>query len=101
MVAFSANFAPTAAYLADLFDTKVRYSGLSITYMFGGLVGTAATLVITSGLLAATGSRTPIAWYMVATCVVSAVTFLMVTARGSRAAEAPRGEQGALSRGPA
>ncbi len=79
LLAFSANFAPVAALLADLFTTQVRYTGLSFTYMFGGLVGTVSMLLISSGILAATGSAAPIAWFVVAVCVISVFATLAVT----------------------
>ena len=41
MTAFAANYGPIATFLAELFGTKVRYSGLSISYMLSGLLGSA------------------------------------------------------------
>ena len=36
MTAFAANYGPIATFLAELFGTQVRYSGLSISYMLSG-----------------------------------------------------------------
>jgi MFS family permease len=50
MTAFAANYGPIATFLAELFGTKVSYSGLSVTYMLSGLLGSAATLMVTTEL---------------------------------------------------
>lgn len=73
MTAFAANYGPIATFLAELFGAKVRYSGLSIAYMLSGLLGSAATPIITTALLRATGHGSSIAWYMIGSAVLSAI----------------------------
>ena len=65
MTAFAANYGPIATFLAELFGTKVRYSGLSIAYMLSGVLGSAATPIITTWLLSTTGKGSSVAWYMI------------------------------------
>ena len=78
MTAFAANYGPIATFLAELFGTKVRYSGLSISYMLSGLLGSAATPIITTALLSATGKGSSVAWYMIGSAVVSAGALLLL-----------------------
>lgn len=79
MTAFAANFGPIATYLAELFDTSVRYTGLSICYMLAGVLGSALTPIITTWLLHATGSGASVAWYMIGSSVVSMTAFLVLS----------------------
>ncbi len=78
MSAFAANYGPIATFLAELFGTKVRYSGLSISYMLSGLLGSAATPIITTALLSATGRGSSVAWYMIGSALLSAIALLLL-----------------------
>ncbi|KVU83712.1 MFS transporter [Burkholderia ubonensis] len=79
MTAFAANYGPIATFLAELFGTEVRYSGLSVSYMLSGLLGSAATPIVTTALLSATGRGASVAWYMIASALVSAIALLLLT----------------------
>jgi metabolite-proton symporter len=79
MLAFSANYGPIATFLAELFGSKVRYSGLSVSYMLSGLLGSAATPAITVALLAATGQSSSIAWYIMGAAVLSLIALYLLT----------------------
>lgn len=79
MSAFAANYGPIATFLAELFGTEVRYSGLSVSYMLSGLLGSAATPIITTALLSATGRGSSIAWYMIGSAIISAIALVMLT----------------------
>lgn len=79
MTAFAANYGPIATFLAELFGTRVRYSGLSVAYMLSGLLGSAATPIVTTALLAATGHGSSVAWYLMASAGVSLVALLLLT----------------------
>lgn len=79
MAAFAANYGPIATFLAELFGANVRYSGLSVSYMLAGLLGSAATPIVTTALLSATGRGSSIAWYMVASALISAVSLLLLS----------------------
>ena len=79
MTAFAANYGPIATFLAELFGTKVRYSGLSISYMLSGVLGSAMTPIVTTWLLSATGTGSSVAWYMIGTALLSGVALLALT----------------------
>jgi MFS family permease len=78
MTAFAANYGPIATFLAELFGTQIRYSGLSVSYMLSGLLGSAATPIVTTALLSATGKGSSVAWFMVASAVISMAALLLI-----------------------
>lgn len=78
MLAFSANYGPIATFLAELFGTRVRYSGLSVAYMLSGLLGSAVTPAVTAWLLSATGSSSSIAWYVLGAASLSLLALLLL-----------------------
>jgi MFS family permease len=79
MTAFAANYGPIATFLAELFGSKVRYSGLSVAYMLSGLLGSAATPFITTWLLGLTGESSSIAWYILAAALASLAALFVLT----------------------
>ncbi|MGW9415502.1 MFS transporter [Arthrobacter cupressi] len=79
MTAFCANYGPIATFLAELFGSKVRYSGLSVAYMLSGLLGSAATPFITTWLLGLTGQSSSIAWYILAAAGLSLVALFILS----------------------
>ncbi|MDI6023635.1 MFS transporter [Leucobacter sp. UT-8R-CII-1-4] len=78
MIAFSANYGPIATFLAELFGSKVRYSGLSIAYMLSGLLGSAITPAVTVWLLDLTGQSDSIAWYIAAAAALSFIALFLL-----------------------
>jgi MFS family permease len=60
----------------EIFDVRVRYSGISIAYQLGGMVGGAVTPIAATALFDAYESSTAIALYVVALCAVSLVAVL-------------------------
>ncbi|MDR5826156.1 MFS transporter [Caballeronia sp. LZ043] len=78
MTAFAANYGPIATFLAELFGTRVRYSGLSVSYMLSGLLGSAMTPIVTTALLSATGRASSVAWFMVGSAVISISALLLL-----------------------
>lgn len=78
MTAFAANYGPIATFLAELFGTRVRYSGLSVAYMLSGLLGSATTPVVTTALLSWTGKGSSVAWYMIGSALISLLALLLL-----------------------
>lgn len=57
----NAMYAPLAPLLAELFGTRVRYTGVSMGYQLASLVGAGFTPLIAAGFMAATnGSSVPL-----------------------------------------
>lgn len=71
VVPFAAAYGPQSTLFAEVFRGCVRYSGLSIGYQLGAVLGSALTPIATTALLAATGSANSVAWYMIGACIFS------------------------------
>lgn len=80
-LAFSANYGPIATFLAELFGARVRYSGLSVSYMLSGLLGSAATPAITVALLSATGESSSMAWYILGAALLSLIALFLLSGK--------------------
>jgi metabolite-proton symporter len=71
MVIYGMMFGPVAAFFSELFETRVRYSGISLGYNLGGIVGGAFTPIIATELFASTGASWSISLYVVALAAIS------------------------------
>ena len=69
-------YGPLAALFSEMFGTRVRYSGASLGYQLGTVLGGGFAPIIATALAAATGTSLAIAAYLV---VMSLVTVLCVT----------------------
>ncbi len=76
MTAFAAHYGPLATFLAELFGSKVRYSGLSLAYMLSGLLGSATTPFITTWLLGVTHQSSSVAWFILISAGLSLAALL-------------------------
>ncbi len=68
-----ALYGPQAAFLSELFGTKVRYSGVSIGYQLASIVAGGLAPLIAVALLAQTGSGYSIAVYVAVSAVITIV----------------------------
>jgi metabolite-proton symporter len=75
---FAASFGPLAAFFAESFETKVRYSGISFGYTLGTLASSAVAPIVAAWLLEKTGHYSAVGWYMIAMIVLSAVCTLLL-----------------------
>ncbi|AHI01148.1 MFS transporter [Kutzneria albida] len=67
-----AIFGPMAAYFAELFDTRVRYTGAAISYQLGSVFGGGVSPLVATALLAVDHGRSwPISVYLVLAALVS------------------------------
>ncbi|MGK3205722.1 MFS transporter [Amycolatopsis sp. MEPSY49] len=88
---FSAAFGPLAAFFAEAFETKIRYSGISFGYTLGTLASSALAPIIATWLLDRTGGVMAVARYMVGTAVLSLLcTFALRETNGSNLSGRPR-----------
>jgi MFS family permease len=60
----------------EIFEVKTRYSGISIAYQLGGMIGGAVTPIVATALYGSYGSSTPIAIYVAALSLVSLLAVL-------------------------
>lgn len=66
-------YGPQAAFLSELFGTQVRYSGVSLAYQSGAIVGGALAPMIATTLLAQTGSTFAISIYIAIACAITVI----------------------------
>lgn len=71
-------FGPLAALYTESFATRVRYSGMSLAYQLGTLVGGALAPLIATALFARYQSSIPIASYVALMCLVSALSAWLI-----------------------
>jgi MFS family permease len=86
-------YGPQAAFLAEMFSTRVRYSGVSLGYQFGAIFGGALAPIIATQLLATYGTTTGVSWYIAAACAITLASVSMLReTRGAdlHAAHRPR-----------
>ena len=92
-VAHATMYGPMSAYFAELFGTRVRYSGVSIGYQLASIIGGGAGPLISIYLVGATGGQYwPVIAWMVVLCLVTLVSVLVAaeTFRGGEfASEQP------------
>ncbi len=60
----------------EIFDVRYRYSGISIAYQLGGMVGGAVTPIVATALFGAFRSSTPIALYVTALSLLTLVAVI-------------------------
>ncbi|WP_438388266.1 MFS transporter [Actinopolyspora saharensis] len=84
LILHGAMYGPQAAFMSELFGTRVRYSGASIGYQLASVVAGGLAPSIATGLLVSFDSWVPIACYVAAGAVLTSVAILFATeTRGS------------------
>jgi metabolite-proton symporter len=71
LILHGAMYAPQAAFFAEMFATRMRYSGASIGAQFASVAAGAPAPLIATALLAGYDSSTPIALYVIAAAVLT------------------------------
>jgi signal transduction histidine kinase/nitrate/nitrite transporter NarK len=73
------NYGPLGAWLPSLFPARVRYTGVSVAYNVGGIIGGALTPLIAQSIADRAG-LVPVGWYLACAGIVSLVA-LDISAR--------------------
>jgi MFS family permease len=81
-IIYAAVYGPEAALFSELFDTRVRYTGISFVYLFSGIFASGLTPIIATALLAP-GRNQPwlICLYILAVSIISALSVFAMTDR--------------------
>jgi metabolite-proton symporter len=85
LVLHGAMYGPQAAMIAELFPTRIRYSGVSIAYQLTSIVAGSLAPIIALALYQRYGSALPVAIYVGVACAISGLTALF--ARETRGVE--------------
>jgi len=73
LVFHGAMYGPQAAFLAEMFPTRIRYSGVSLSYQVTSIFAGSLAPLIAAALLAATGSGTPVAIYVAGAALLTGI----------------------------
>jgi MHS family shikimate/dehydroshikimate transporter-like MFS transporter len=88
-ILYASVYGPEAALFCDLFDAKVRYTGISFVYQFSGIFASGITPIVATALLKSGGGQPwQIAGYVLFAGVVSAICAWLI-GRGPSPADAP------------
>ena len=85
LVLHGAMYGPQAAFITELFPTRIRYSGVSLAYQLTSIVAGSLAPIIALWLYQEYDSATPVAIYVGVACLISGVSALL--ARETRGLE--------------
>ena len=88
-IIYAMCYGPEAGLFADLFDARVRYTGISFVYQFSGIFASGLTPIIATWLVAENGNQP---WLLCAYAVFAA----LVSAASAAAIGRPRAGDPAL-----
>ncbi|WP_111718639.1 MFS transporter [Homoserinimonas sp. OAct 916] len=75
------TYGPQAALYSELFPASIRFSGVSISYAIGAIVGGAFAPTIATALVQATGTTWSVTWYLAGMTMVGLIATLMLRDR--------------------
>jgi MFS family permease len=84
LLAISLMYGPQAAFFAELFPKAVRYSGASLGYQIGSVVGGGFAPIIATALAARYHSTMPLAFYLMTMCLISLASVIVLTRTAAR-----------------
>jgi MFS family permease len=69
-------YAGQPSIMAEMFPTRMRYSGVSLGYQVTSIVAGSLAPIIAAGLLESSGSSVPVAVYLLIACAITVVAVL-------------------------
>ncbi|MFP3464982.1 MFS transporter [Leifsonia sp. SIMBA_070] len=75
------TYGPQAALYSELFPASIRFSGVSISYAIGAILGGAFAPTIATALVQATGSTLSVTWYLAGMTVLGLIATLLLRDR--------------------
>jgi MFS family permease len=80
-VGLGLTYGPQAALYSELFPASIRFSGVSISYAIGAIIGGAFSPLIAQAIFQTTGSTSGITWYLAGMTVVGLIATLLLRDR--------------------
>jgi metabolite-proton symporter len=77
LVLHGTMYGPQAAFIAELFPTRIRYSGASIAYQLTSIVAGSLAPIVATAIYRAQGGAFWISVYVGAACLISGITALL------------------------
>jgi MFS family permease len=75
------TYGPQAALYSELFPASIRFSGVSISYAIGAILGGAFAPTIAQALVQATGSTESVTWYLAGMTFLGLIATLLLRDR--------------------
>ncbi|MFK7916360.1 MAG: MFS transporter, partial [Pseudomonadales bacterium] len=75
-------YGPQAAFLAEMFSAEVRYSGVSLGYQIGAILGGALAPIVATALLARYQSTIGVSIYIALACLITLVSVYLLKETG-------------------
>jgi MFS family permease len=75
------TYGPQAALYSELFPASIRFSGVSISYAIGAILGGAFAPTIATALVQATGTTMSVTWYLAGMTVLGLLATLLLRDR--------------------
>jgi MFS family permease len=75
------TYGPQAALYTELFPASIRFSGVSIAYAIGSILGGAFAPMIAEALVNATGTTVSVTWYLAGMTIVGLLATLILRDR--------------------
>ncbi|WP_193598262.1 MFS transporter [Microbacterium sp. YJN-G] len=75
------TYGPQSALYSELFPASIRFSGVSISYAIGAILGGAFSPMIAQAIFQATGATTGITWYLAGMTVIGLIGTLLLRDR--------------------
>jgi metabolite-proton symporter len=76
MLFHAAMYGPQAAFMAEMFPTRMRYSAISLAQQVTSMFAGSLAPLIAAALLAATGSGAAVGWYIAGAALLTGVSTL-------------------------
>ena len=73
------QYGPQAAFFTEFFSTEVRYSGASLGYQMGAILGGAVAPLVATALLSRYGSGLAISVYIAVACAISLISVALLS----------------------
>ena len=80
-VGLGLTYGPQAALYTELFPASIRFSGVSISYAIGAILGGAFAPTIAQWLVQSTGSTDSVTWYLAGMVVLGLIATLLLRDR--------------------
>lgn len=75
------TYGPQAALYSELFPASIRFSGVSISYAIGAILGGAFAPTIATALVQATGTTLSVTWYLAGMTLLGLIATLLLRDR--------------------
>ncbi|WP_426184462.1 MFS transporter [Microbacterium sp. TWP3-1-2b2] len=75
------TYGPQAALYTELFPASIRFSGVSISYAIGAILGGAFAPTIAAAIVDATGSTEMVTWYLAGMTLIGLIATLLLRDR--------------------